>query len=51
MIKPQPRPALAGIGGPMAPVPELLMPGMYRLCSNESPLGPSPAAIVKGNGC
>jgi len=45
MIKPQPRAALAGIGGPMAPVPELLMPGMRRLCSNESPLGPCPAAI------
>lgn len=46
MIKPQPRPALAGIGGPMAAVPELLEPGMRRLCSNESPLGPSDNAIA-----
>ena len=46
MSKPQPRPALAGIGGPMAAVPELLQPGMRRLCSNESPLGPSERAIA-----
>ena len=45
MITPQPRPALAGIGGPMAAVPELLQSGMRRLCSNESPLGPSARAI------
>ena len=45
MIKPRPRPALAGIGSPMAAVPELLQPGMRRLCSNESPLGPSDKAI------
>lgn len=46
MIKPQPRPALARIGGPMAAVPELLLPGMRRLCSNESPLGLSDKAIA-----
>ncbi|HEY6431430.1 MAG TPA: histidinol-phosphate transaminase [Acetobacteraceae bacterium] len=46
MSKPQPRPALAGIGGPMAAVPELLRPGMRRLWSNESPLGPSQRAIA-----
>lgn len=45
MIKPRPRPALASIDGPMAAVPELLQPGMQRLCSNESPLGPSDKAI------
>jgi histidinol-phosphate aminotransferase len=41
-----PRPALAGIGGPMAAIPELAIPGAARLCSNESPLGMSPAAIA-----
>jgi histidinol-phosphate aminotransferase len=46
MITPQPRPALAGIGGPMAPIPELLQPGMRRLCSNENPLGPGEKAIA-----
>ncbi len=29
----------------MAAIPELSRPGMVRLCSNESPLGPSPRAI------
>ena len=43
---PQPRPALAGIGGALAPIPGIRRPGMHRLCSNESPFGPSPAAIA-----
>ncbi len=43
---PLPRPALARIGGPMAPIAALSHPGVHRLCSNENPLGPSPAAIV-----
>ena len=45
MTAPLPRPALATIGGPMAAIPELGRPGVIRLCSNESPLGPSPLAI------
>ena len=32
----------------MATIPELARPGMQRLCSNENPLGPSPAAIAAG---
>ncbi|HET7879556.1 MAG TPA: histidinol-phosphate transaminase [Acetobacteraceae bacterium] len=46
MTAPLPRPAVAGIGTPMAAIPELLMPGMQRLCSNESPLGPSRMAVA-----
>ncbi len=46
MIAPLPRPAIAGIGTPMGTIPELLRPGMQRLCSNESPLGPSRMAIA-----
>ena len=46
MSRPLPRPALASIGGPMAAIPELSMQGAHRLCSNESSLGPSPAAIA-----
>ena len=30
----------------MAAIPELASPGAIRLCSNESPLGPSPLAIA-----
>lgn len=30
----------------MAAIPELARPGVHRLCSNESPLGPSPAAVT-----
>ena len=43
---PLPRPALSRIGGPMAPIPELSVPGVHRLCSNENPFGLSPAAIA-----
>jgi histidinol-phosphate aminotransferase len=43
---PAPRPAIAGIGTPMGAIPELLRPGVQRLCSNESPLGPSQMAIA-----
>jgi histidinol-phosphate aminotransferase len=46
MNAPSPRPALARIGGPMAPIAALSRPGVHRLCSNENPLGPSPAAIA-----
>jgi histidinol-phosphate aminotransferase len=46
MMVPKPRPAIAGIGTPMGAIPELLRPGVQRLCSNESPLGPSPLAIA-----
>ncbi len=46
MNAPIPRPELARIGGPMAAIPELSIPGVQRLCSNESPLGPSPLAIA-----
>jgi histidinol-phosphate aminotransferase len=46
MTAPRPRPELARIGGPMAAIPELSIPGVQRLCSNESPLGPSPRAIA-----
>ena len=46
MTSPTPRPGLARIGGPMAPIPTLSHPGMHRLCSNENPLGPSPHAIA-----
>ena len=46
MSAPIPLAALAGIGGPMAAIPELARPGVHRLCSNESPLSPSPAAIA-----
>jgi histidinol-phosphate aminotransferase len=42
----RPRPALERIGGPMAPIAALSLPGVWRLCSNESPLGPSPNAIA-----
>ena len=45
-MTPQPRAALSRIGGPMAPIPRLRDPGTVRLCSNESPLGASPAAIA-----
>ena len=45
---PQPRPGLALIGGPMAPIPQLGEPGCYRLCSNENPFGPGSAAISAG---
>jgi histidinol-phosphate aminotransferase len=41
---------LAGIGGPMAAIPELARSGVHRLCSNENPLGPSPAAITAATG-
>jgi histidinol-phosphate aminotransferase len=30
----------------MAPIAALSRPGVHRLCSNENPLGPSPAAIA-----
>jgi histidinol-phosphate aminotransferase len=43
---PMPRPTLARIGGPMAPIAAVSRPGVHRLCSNESPLGPSTAAIA-----
>ncbi len=33
----------------MAAIAELSRQGLYRLCSNENPLGPSPAAIVAAN--
>src|SRR5580700_2782844 len=46
MSAPSPRPAIAGIGTPMGAIPELLRPGMQRLCSNESPLGASKMAIA-----
>lgn len=46
MTIPTPRPGLARIGGPMAAIPALARPGIHRLCSNESPLGPSPRAIA-----
>lgn len=46
MSAPTPRRALAGIGSPMGAIPELLQPGMQRLCSNESPLGLSEMAIA-----
>ena len=46
MIVPTPRPAIAGIGTPMGAIPELTRPGVQRLCSNESPLGPSKMAIA-----
>ncbi len=45
-MTPCPRPGLACIGGPMAPIPELSIRGVHRLCSNESPLGLSPRAIA-----
>ncbi len=32
----------------MAPIPQLAVPGVQRLCSNENPLGPSPDAIAAG---
>jgi histidinol-phosphate aminotransferase len=44
--KPVARAGLAQIGGPMAAIPELSQAGMERLCSNESPFGPSQAAIA-----
>jgi histidinol-phosphate aminotransferase len=46
MSVPTPRAAIAGIGTPMGAIPELLRPGMQRLCSNESPLGASKMAIA-----
>jgi histidinol-phosphate aminotransferase len=46
MSAPLARSELARIGGPMAPIAALSRPGVHRLCSNESPLGPSPAAIA-----
>jgi histidinol-phosphate aminotransferase len=46
MSAPTPRPEIAGIGTPMGAIPELLQPGMHRLCSNESPLGASKVAIA-----
>jgi histidinol-phosphate aminotransferase len=46
MTAPTPRPAIAAIGTPMGTIPELLKPGMQRLCSNESPLGASKMAIA-----
>jgi histidinol-phosphate aminotransferase len=46
MMLPAPRPAIAGISTPMGAIPELLRPGVQRLCSNESPLGPSQMAIA-----
>ncbi len=46
MPVPAVRPALARIGGPMAPIPELALPGMHRLCSNENPFGPGPAVTA-----
>ena len=45
VLSPRPKPSLARIGGPMAPIPQLRQPGVFRLCSNESPLGVSPAAV------
>ena len=45
-MPPTPRPAIASIGTPMGAIPELLRPGVQRLCSNESPLGPSLMAIA-----
>ena len=30
----------------MAPIPELALPGMHRLCSNENPFGPGAAVIA-----
>ena len=46
MLVPTARPGLAKIGGPMAPIPELALPGMHRLCSNENPFGPGAAVIA-----
>ena len=46
MSGPVARAGLAQIGGPMAAIPELSQAGMARLCSNESPLGPSLAAVA-----
>jgi histidinol-phosphate aminotransferase len=46
MMLPTPRPAIAAINTPMGAISELLRPGVQRLCSNESPLGPSRMAIA-----
>lgn len=46
MSAPVPRAAIAAISSSMGAIPELLRQGAQRLCSNESPLGPSKLAIA-----